>query len=240
MANRFPKGRRVVVWLCDNPQLWLSVCLVVGAGIALHYEIPPLAGALAGAAATLFGTWITALNTRRAAAEDAMRKQNDAQKFLSPELFRLIGRALYIHERACVNFICEFMNHDVKPNDKKEDFRPYLPVMYPNAHQFGNLPAKHAYSLVIFYDSLTGLDRFVNDWWQREHQLPINIYNTILHSAHESLEFSLICIEDFNLESMFPPKYPAHSTLKARIVKSLENEAQARANQLARTGGTNP
>ncbi len=204
------------------------------AGIALYYNVPPLAGALAGAAATLFGTWITAFNTRRAAAEDTVRKESDARKFLAPELFRMIGRALYIHERASANFTCEVMQHEIKPNDKKEDFHPYWPVLYPDTPQFANLSTEHAYSLVVFYDSLAALDKFVNDWWRREDQLPANIFNTILHSAHESLELALVCIKHFNLEEMFPPKYPAHPTLTNRILRSLESESQARANQMAR------
>jgi hypothetical protein len=220
--------------LRDNPQLWLSVSLAVGAGIAIHYEVSQLAGALAGAAATLFGTWITSLNVRRAAAEDATRKQNEAQKFLAPELFRMIRRVLYIHERACVNFVCEVMKHDIKPNDKKEDFLPYWPVLYPDTSHFKDLSAERAYSLVIFYDSLATLDRFVNDWWQREDQQPINIYNSILHSARECLELALSCIETFNLDEIFPSKQPTHPTLEIRVRRSLESEAQARVNQMAR------
>lgn len=58
-------------------------------------------------------------------------------------------------------------------------------------------------ALIAFYDSLHSLAEFVNGWWEREGQLPVNIFNVILHDADESLKLALVCVEKFELEPLY-------------------------------------
>ena len=112
------------------------------------------------------------------------------------------------------------------PGDLKEDFFPYLPVLYPNVEQFKHLTGDDAVCLVAFYDSLYELDYFVRDWWERDGQLKVNIYLGMLQQAEKSLELALTCIEKFELDSRFPPRYAAWQPISNRVQRSL-NSAKA-------------
>jgi hypothetical protein len=160
--------------------------------------------------------------------------QGEARLYLAPELNRTINRVLYIHSRAIANFICASVEHSIKPNDRKEDFIPHSPALYPNAPQFGDLAADDAVALIAFYDSLHSITDFVNSWWEREGQLPVNIFNMILHNAHKSMELALICVEKFDLERLFPPPYEAWGTISSQIKRSLASEENARKSHLER------
>jgi hypothetical protein len=160
--------------------------------------------------------------------------QEKARRYLSPELHRTIERVLYIHGRAQANFICASAEHEIKPNDRKEDFIPYRPSLFPNAPEVSELPTDDAAALSAFYDSLISLADFVNDWWEREGQLPVNLFNAMLHDAEKSMELALVCIDKFDLERQYPPKYEAHGTISSRIKRSLSSAAQARKHHIAR------
>ena len=72
----------------------------------------------------------------------------------------------------------------------------------------------------------------MNDWWEREGQLPVNIFNAILHYAGQSLQLALICVTRFGLEKQYPQpfeqeKYPC-------IERSLAIAADARKHHIAR------
>ncbi|MFZ0424302.1 MAG: hypothetical protein WAL80_15615 [Xanthobacteraceae bacterium] len=161
-------------------------------------------------------------------------RQETARRYLSPELNRTIERVLYIHSRAIPNFICASAENNFKPNDLKEDFIPYRPTLYPSASEVRELPADDAAALSAFYDSLISLADFVNDWWGREGQLPVNIFNMIMHHAQRSLELALVCIEKFDLERQYPPKYEAHDTISSRIKRSMSSAADASKHHIAR------
>jgi hypothetical protein len=168
---------------------------------------------------------------------DAVKKsqqQESARLSLAPELCRAIERVLYIHSRAIPNFICASTEQSIKLNDLKEDFLPYFPVLYPNAPQVSELSTSDAAALSAFYDSLHSLADFVKDWWQREGQLPVNIFNMILHDAENSLELALVCIDQFDVERQFPPKNEAIGTISSRIKRSLLSAAEARKHHIAR------
>jgi len=218
----------------ENPQLWLAGGLIIGAGMALYEGVSALAGALGGASATMLGTWLTALNARKSAAEDAARRQEEARKFFAPELHRIIQRTSYIHKRTLVHYgeaTALFFDPNASrpnPGDKPEDFVPHFPVLFPNSAQLSNLSGKHAYALALFYDSLTALENFRADWWDRENQTKIIILNMMLHQLNECLRLSLDCIELFKLEEMFPKKYATHPGLSRDIQQTLEQEEQAR------------
>jgi hypothetical protein len=134
-------------------------------------------------------------------------RQSEARRYLSPELVRTINRVLYIHSRAIANFVCASAENDIKPNDRKEDFIPHWPALYPNAPQCSDLAADDAAALSAFYDPLHSLADFVNDWWEREGQLPVNIFNMILHHADKSLRLALICVTRFRLENQYPQPF---------------------------------
>ena len=165
---------------------------------------------------------------------DDVRRQSDARKYLAPELQRTIERVLYIHGRANVNFVSHSADDGVKPNDQKKDFLPYWPSLYPNAPQVRELRDEDAATLISYYDSLHSLNDHVNDWWEREGQLPKNIFNSFLHDASKSLKLALICIEKFELEEIFPPPYEAWGTISARIEQSLKFEEDGRKHHVAR------
>ncbi|MCW3475715.1 hypothetical protein [Limobrevibacterium gyesilva] len=227
------RAERAFRYVQRNPQMGLSVGLFcVGAITVGHF--PPLAGALFGAGASLLGAWITELHNRSSQAARLKQLQNDARKYLALELYRTIERVLYIHERAIPNFTCASAENGVKPNDLQDDFIPYWPVLYPNAQQFRDLPGDEAVALVSFYDSLHALGDFVKGWWEREGQLPVSIFNMILHHADKSLKLAQVCIEKFELEKSFPPPYEAWGTISSRIARSLKMAEGARTHHIAR------
>lgn len=216
-----------IALLRENPQLGLSILLfIVGVG-SLCANIPILAGALFGAGASLLGAWVTELNNRLSLAEDKARREANARRYLAPELNRIIERVLNIHSRAIPNFTAASVGNDIKPNDLREDFIPYMPVLYPNAPQFRELSGDDATALITFYDSLHALEKFVNDWWAREGQLPVNIFNMIMKLATDSLVLADACIARFELEKLFPPQYESWDTLSSRIERSKVISAQS-------------
>lgn len=217
-----------------NPHLGLSVLLfIVGVG-SLCANIPTLAGALFGAGASLLGAWVTELNSRRSLAEDKARREAEARRYLAPELNRIIERVLYIHSRAIPNFTTASVGNEIKPNDLRDDFIPYMPVLYPNAPQFRDLSGDDATALITFYDSLHALEKFVNDWWGREGQLPVNIFNMIMKLATDSLVLADACIVRFELEKFFPPQYESWGTLSSRIERSKATSTQSLESHIAR------
>ena len=109
-----------------------------------------------------------------------------------------------------------------------------MPALYPNAPQFRDLTGDDATALIAFYDSLHTLDKFVNDWWEREGQLPVNIFNMILTHADESLVLAEACIQKFELEKFYPPKYESWGTLSSRIEQSKVNASQTREHHIKR------
>ena len=162
------------------------------------------------------------------------QQQEAARLYLAPELYRTIERVLYIHSRAIPNFVCASVENGVKPNDLKDDFLPHFPVLYPNAPQVRELSANDAAALSAYYDSLHSLADLVKDWWQREGQLPVNIFNSILHNADKSLELALVCIDQFELDRKFPPKSEVIGTISSRTKRSLLSATEARKHHIAR------
>ncbi len=169
---------------------------------------------------------------RRHAEE--LRRRSEARRYLAPELNRTIDRVLYIHGRAIANFVCASAENDIKPNDRKEDFIPHWPSLYPNAPQCRDLAADDAAALISFYDSLHSLADFVGDWWEREGQSPVNIFNVILHHAGKSLELGLICVAKFDVEKMCPPPYESWGTISSRIQRSQTHVAEVMKHHIAR------
>lgn len=226
--------RRILSYAKENPHFTVSVGLFCGGGAALWLNITPLAGALFGAGGALLGAWITELNKRRTDAEDKAKKEIDAVAALAPELQRTIERLQYVFDRAVANFICESAGNGVKTNDLQADFRPYQPVLYPNAPQVRDLPGSKAIALIRYYDSLNEISKQVDDWWEREGQLAVNVFNGFMHAAEKSLRLALICIREFGLEARFPPPYESWGTLTTRIEQSLDTSAKSRQHHLNR------
>ncbi len=224
----------VIVFVRKNPHMVLSVSLFTAGLVFLQTNVPTIAGALFGAGASLLGGWVTELNTRRSRSEDKARREADARRYLAPELNRTIERVLYIHQRAIPNFTSASAEHEIKPNDLQDDFIPYMPVLYPNVPQFRDLSGDDATALIAFYDSLHALDKFVKDWWGREGQLPVNIFNRIMTLANDSLALAVVCIERFELEKLFPPQYESWGTLSSRIERSKKSAAQSLESHIAR------
>ncbi|MCL2589419.1 MAG: hypothetical protein FWD67_00745 [Betaproteobacteria bacterium] len=222
------------VFIRKNPHLGLFGLLVLFGIVSLLANIPPLAGALFGAGASLLGAWITEMNSRRSSSEDKARREAEARKYLAHELNRVIERVLYIHERASVNYVCTWAKDGVTPSDLQMDFVPYMPVLYPNAQQFRDLSGDDATALIAFYDSLHALEKFVNDWWGRDGQLVENIFNMLLHLASDSLSLAGVCIERFELEKLFPPKYASWDTLSSRINRTKESAEKSREHRTAK------
>ncbi len=220
-VNRYAIVTRTFDYVRENPHMGLSVALFSMGSVATVLKISTLAGALFGAGAALLGAWITEIKNRRSASEEKSQRQSEARQYLAPELYRTIERALYIHQRATANFICASAESQIKPNDLKDGFIPYWPVLYPNAPQFRDLPGEKAAALITFYDSLHSLAKFVEDWWAREGQLPVNIFNVIMQNADKSLRLALVCMREFDLERMYPPQYASWGAFSSRIEQSL-------------------
>jgi hypothetical protein len=169
-----------------------------------------------------------------AAKAQSANRHSEARRFLAPELQRTIDRVLYIHGRAVANFVSHSADTTVKPTDLKQDFIPHWPRLYPNAPQIRDLAEEDSAALSAYYDSLHSLNDEVNDWWGREGQLPVNLFNAFLHKASKCLRLALICIEKFDLELLIPPPYESWGTISYRINQALKSEEQARNAHLAR------
>lgn len=217
-----------------NPHMWLAALLFTIGILFLSSEVPTISGALFGAGASLLGAWVTELNSRRSNAEDKAKREFDARRYLAPELNRTIDRVLYIHQRAIPNFSIASLGQKIQTGDLQEDFIPYMPVLYPNAPQFRDLSGDDATALIAFYDSLHTLERFVCDWWQRDGQLSVNIFNMILTHAHQSLVLAETCIQRFELDTLYPPQYESWGTLTSRIDRSKKIADETRQHHMAR------
>lgn len=79
-----------------------------------------------------------------------------------------------------------------------------MPTLYPGASQFRDLSGDDAVTLIAFYDSLDSLEKFVGDWWERDGQLPVNIFNMIMTLSNKSQIHAENCIKRFDLETFFP------------------------------------
>ncbi len=132
------------------------------------------------------------MNARRSKIEEKTRTEADARRYFAAELSRTIERVLYIHERARPNYMAAVdayisAENKVKLNDLQADFLTEMPVLYPSAPQFRELSGDDATVRIALYDSLHALSTFVTNWWQREGQLPVNIFNQMLHLSERSL-----------------------------------------------------
>ncbi|WP_337017766.1 hypothetical protein [Leclercia sp. AS011] len=234
----------VVIFFRTNPHLGPSITLfALGMIFLLTMKFSAVAGALFGAGASLLGAWISDFNSRKKEIESKKQKEKDAEKYLTPELLRTVARVLNIQERAIINYSITAQENNrsgvqtypLKPDiyntvnlcDLKEDFLPYLPLLYPNFPQFRDLPTSKAIKLIAYYDSLFDLEAFVNDWWKREVQIPSNIFNYIDHQAECSLRLALECLKEFQLEES---AYGiGHSqSISSRIKSALERAIKAR------------
>lgn len=226
--------KRILRYVKENPHMAVSVGLFCGGGVALWQNVTSLAGSLFGAGGALLGAWITELNRRRTDAEDKAKKEADAVAALAPELQRTIERVQYILDRTVANFICESSVNGAKTNDMQADFRPYPPTLYPSAPQVRDLPGEKAIALIRYYDSQNEISKHVDDWWEREGQLAVNIFNVLMHAAGKSLRLGLVCVREFDLEARFPPPYESWGTLTSRIERSLDNASKTRQHHLDR------
>lgn len=171
---------------------------------------------------------------RHSEKTQSVNRHREARRFLAPELQRTIDRVLYIHGRAVANFVSHSAGTKVKPTDLKQDFIPHWPKLYPNASQVRELAGEDLAALIDYYDSLHALNDEVNDWWERDGQLPVNLFNIFLHRASKCLRFALICIDKFELEALIPPPYESWGTISFRINQALKSEEQALNAHLAR------
>ncbi|MYN28922.1 hypothetical protein [Duganella levis] len=218
---------RIAAMGTRNPHITLSGCLFSAGGILLITNVvPTVAGALFGAAASLLGAGITEFNKKKADASDKVRREADARRYLAAELNRAVERMLFIHQRACANFICASTQSDM-PNDKQEDFIPHMPTLYPDSPQFRDLSGDDAIALIVFYDALQALERSVEDWWQREGQLPVNIFNAFLGLATDGLLHAKEALVRFELDRLYPPRYQAWKPLSERVESALMGSTRA-------------
>jgi hypothetical protein len=179
----------------------------------------------------MLGGWITLTNTKQASAAEKSRREADAKLYLTPELFRVIKRLLYVHQRALANFSCAAFGHEM-PKDEKVDFQPIMPILYPSAPQFHNLCGDDAIALVELYDSLHVLAGTVADWYGRPSQLPVNIFNAILHGVDTSLEHAQTCVKRFDIDQLYPAKHASVGSIAHQIDVARQQSNQARENHI--------
>ena len=173
-----------------------------------------------------------------ASSEESPNRQREARRILAPELQRTIERVLFIHGRALANFLAHSTNSSQKPNDVKQDFLPHWPNLYPSAPAVHELAEDDAAALTAYYDSLHALHDEVNDWWARDGQLAVNLFNGFRDKASRSLRLALLCIERFDLEKMIPPPYESWGTISSRIRAALRSEEQIVQAHLQRVAAT--
>lgn len=214
-----------------NPHFALSALLFCGGILGLACGVPAIAGALFGAGATMLGGWISLINTQQANAAEKSRRESDAKRYLTPELFRVVTRLLFVHQRALANYTCAALGHKM-PKDEKIDFQPIMSILYPNAPQFHNLPGDDAVALVELYDSLYVLTGTVSDWHDRASQPPINIFNAVLHGVDQSLKQAKTCVERFDIDHLYPAKHASVETISHQIDVALTKSNQARENHI--------
>ncbi|MFJ5468386.1 hypothetical protein [Pectobacterium carotovorum] len=214
--------------ILSQPHLVISVLLFTSGAAVAFTSLPTLAGALIGGGASLLGAWISDLNSKRQQTEKRKTQEADAINYARPELYRTIEKLLHIHSRALANYNVWFYVEVEKrtgllteTGDTQVDFIPFLPVLYPNFENLKHLPSAELFTLIRFYDSLYELKESTANNWEREGQPKTNIYNGILQNAHRSLNFSLECLEIFELDKYIPPRYSGWKPLRARI--ELEN-----------------
>lgn len=227
-----------------NPHLGPSLFLfLLGIIFLLTMKLAAVSGALFGAGASLLGAWISDFNSRKKEIASKEQKERDSIKSLTPELLRTISRVLYIQERAIINYCINASEnnkntelkmpippdiHDlVNLGDRKEDFIPYLPLLYPNAPQVKYLNGEKAVKLIVYYDSLFELELFVKDWWRRTGQLPSNIFNQISHLSEKSLKLALECLVEFNIDKS-NGSFRQSGTLSEQITTALEMATETR------------
>lgn len=227
-----------------NPHLGPSIFLFcLGVLFLSTTKYTAASGALFGAGASLLGAWISDFNSRKKDEASKQVKEVEAVSYLSPELIRTIKRLIYIQHRAIVNYsmnasennnriklggsLSEGHIEPVALGDQKEDFLPYLPLLYPQAPQLQHLSGKKAVTLVLYYDSLFELEMFVKDWWKREGQLASNIFNNISHQSEKSLKLASDCIIEFGIEQKDNNNIDDNSLL-VQISKSLESAIKTR------------
>ncbi|MCH4197522.1 MAG: hypothetical protein LKJ78_21620 [Serratia liquefaciens] len=233
----------VLNFFSTNPHLGPSLLLfLLGIAFLLTMKLAAVSGALFGAAASLLGAWISDFNSRKKEIASKEKNERDAIKSLTPELLRTIVRVLYIQERAIINYSINATEnnkaelrlplnpdiHDlVNLGDQKDDFIPYLPLLYPNASQVKYLDGAKTAKLVVYYDSLFELELFVKDWWRRTGQVPSNIFNSISHLSEKSLKLALECLVEFEIDQS-DDGFHQNGTLSERITKALEMAIKTR------------
>ncbi|MEX4004899.1 hypothetical protein AB4Y38_39275 [Paraburkholderia sp. EG285A] len=223
-----PDFAALVAWARRYPQGAAAVFLFAAGVVALSCGVASLAGALFGAGAALLGAWVTQWNTQRSSAAEKSGREANARRYMTPELRRVVERVLHIHNRAIVNYSAHALQMQA-PNDKKDDFVPIRPVLYPSAPQFHDLPGEDALALIELYDSLNEIDRLVHEWYDRDDPGPReNFYNVVLEAADKSLGRAHLCIERFDLDSAYPPKNPMIGTLLERVVKAIGETPKVR------------
>lgn len=215
-------------WPRRYPQGAAAVLLFVAGVVALRFDVASLAGALFGAGAALLGGWVTQWNAQRSSAVEKVEREANARRYMTPELRRALERVLHIHNRAIVNFSAYKLRLQ-PPDDKKADFVPIRPVLYPTAPQFHDLAGDDALALIELYDSLNEIDKLVCEWYDRDYVGPReNFYNAVLEAADASLDHARVCIQRFDIDAAYPPKNPALGTLLERTNKAIEETPKVR------------
>lgn len=233
--------KNTILFFRNNAHLGPSLILfLLGLIFLSTSKFTTAAGALFGASASLLGAWISDFNTRKKESNSKKQNEIDAINYLTPELSRTITRLLYIQQRAIVNYSQHSSEYHkilrkgksphqeplpiINLGDIKNDFIPYLPLLYPHAKQLQFLSGKKSTALAIYYDSLFELELFVKDWWQRDGQLSSNIFNQISHLSEKSLKLALNCLNEISDIEEF-------NHLSKQIDDSLKNAGLIRTRQ---------
>ncbi|WP_354082167.1 hypothetical protein [Bradyrhizobium sp. S3.3.6] len=107
-------------------------------------------------------------------------------EFFAPELARIFRQQIRTLERITVNFICTSTKQPL-PGDSWASLKPPRPVLYPDASQFRELPAKDATLLVAFYDSLQGVTDTIDSYIDQWPTTDVNAWNGLMQQVRNSL-----------------------------------------------------
>lgn len=173
----------------------------------------------------------------QAAARDADHRRTDfARAYFAPELARIVAQQISILGRIQVNFITASVGKYPLPGDQLTSFRPWQPILYPSAAQFGDLSEADTTLLIEFYDSLQEITEIINSWIENSVPLDVNVFNLLMQKTKNSLDIGRNAVQIFCPERQYSAIMPSGGTLIDRLQQAVSSVDFALSAHLARHG----
>lgn len=170
-------------------------------------------------------------------ADDSPSAKTEAPPydFFAPELARIFRQQIRVLDRVTVNFICASTRQPL-PGDSWASLKPLSPTLYPNAHQFCELPGADATLLVRFYDSLQAITDTINSYIDQWPTTDVNAWNGLMHQVRNSLSLGEKAMKIFGADKPFNEAGPASGTMLNQYQRAMSGAEKALSAHLARHG----